>query len=374
MRRAALALLGALALEACGKLQGVGGPAPPLVSFTATLSGDPTTLLPTGVPDVHALRVALVWGAQWLTEPFCVLPADTTVAQPPGFAGPAAVIAAGCRDPFGFVPANVAASVPLDPTGPTSISLPDLPAPDLLVGDVMARVAYASLVVFDDRDDSGTLDLAFPHRTATGRFRAGGDLMNKDVPDSPDVIYGASFVTMTEPDRRVAYREGDFLPSAFYPRMGCAPPPVAFSVLGAGGFTPQAGLAAALMNELPAEDPATCTESAPGDTTVDVAARAPAEVQEVGCDEATADGSIRYRPPPTDEPDFTGRLLACAHLPTFDTGSQPSTLIQLVVTGRPTDRCKGLTHYTLRGCREDVTCDVPDWDLTQGPPAWWPCP
>ncbi len=179
---------------------------------------------------------------------------------------------------------------------------------------------------------------------------------------------------MTAPDHRVAYREGGFVPSAFYPRPGCSAPPPGFSVLGASGFTLQAGFAAALAGQLPAEkDPASCSESSPAATTVEIAAQLPADVEEVSCDETTADGSIRYREPPADSPDFTGRTLACAHLPSFDTNSQPSLLIQLVVSGRTTDRCKGLTHYTLRGCREDVTCPVPDWDFTGAPPTWWPC-
>ena len=368
MRR--LALLGALALSACGKLQGFGGPAPPLASFTMTLNGDPSTLLPAGVPDVHALRVALVWGTQWLTEPFCVLPPEMNTNA-------ADVIDRGCRDPFGFVPATagVAASVPLDPSGPTTITLENLPSADLLVGDITSRVAYASLVVFDDRDDSGTLELAAPHRTATGRFRGGGgDGENKDVPDSPDVIYGASFVTMTKADSRVAYREGDFMQSAFYPRVGCAPPSPGFSIVGAGGIDNDNGkaLMTALAGQLPAEkDPASCMGPLPADSLVEITAQAPADVEEVGCDEHTADSSIRYRPPPMDAPDLTDRRTACVHLPTFDTGSQPSTLKQVVVSGRTTDRCKGLTHYTLRGCRENVTCDVPDWDLTDNAPSWW---
>jgi hypothetical protein len=364
MRRLAPALLGALALAACGKLEGFGGPAPPLATFSVNVSGDPTALRPPGVPDVHALRLALVWGAQWLTEPFCVLPPENADA--------AAVIAAGCRDPFGFVPANVATSVPLDTTGPTTLTLDELPAADLLVGDVTARIAYASLVVFDDRDDNQTLDLAFPQHTASGRGR-GGDFGGKQAPDSPDLVYGASFVTMTKPDRRVAYREGAFVPSAFYPRSGCPDPRPGFSVVGAGGFSPQMGLMAALAGALPAEDPAACFDSAASDTVVDVASQAPADVAEVSCDERTEDSSVRYREPPADAPDFSGRLTACAHLPMFDTGSQPSVLIQLVVSGRPSDRCKGLTHYTLRGCRENVNCEVPDWDFTGAPPMWWPC-
>ena len=59
-------------------------------------------------------------------------------------------------------------------------------------------------------------------------------------------------------------------------------------------------------------------------------------------------------------------------IPSFDASSQ-SNLLQLVVSGLPTDHCKGLTHYTLRGCREDVSCAVPDWDFTANRPSWWPC-
>ncbi len=109
----------------------------------------------------------------------------------------------------------------------------------------------------------------------------------------------------------------------------------------------------------------------PGATLVTIAARSPADVAEVSCTERTLDGTTRYRQPPTDTP-LNGRAYACVHLPSFDAGDQ-TTLIQLVVSGLPTDHCKGLTHYTLRGCREDVSCAVPDWDFTANPPAWWPC-
>ncbi len=118
-----------------------------------------------------------------------------------------------------------------------------------------------------------------------------------------------------------------------------------------------------------------CLEMLPTDpgAVVKVDVPGPAGVREVGCSEVTVDSTIRYREPPADAPDFTGRMTACAHLPAFDAGDQ-SQLIQLVVSGRSTDRCMGLTHYTLRGCRENVSCPVPDWDFTATPPAWWPCP
>ncbi|HEY2729141.1 MAG TPA: hypothetical protein VGK52_04315 [Polyangia bacterium] len=369
MRRVATTALLALGLTACGKVQGFGGPAPPLVSFDVTFTGDLAALRPPGIQAEQQLRVALVWGDQWLTEPFCVLKAESPDA--------AAVIAAGCRDPFGFVPANVAASVPLALDGPTTLTLEQLPSADLLVGDVTSRVAYGSFVVFDDRGGNGagngTLDLSQPQRAASGRGDRGGGPNGDNVADALDVIYGASFVTMTMPDRRVAYREGAFTPTAFYPRGGCSAPRPGFSVVGAGGFSMAPDLASALAGALPAER--SCFDSAPDDTVTAIAAQAPAHVEEVGCDERTADSSTRYREPPESAPDFGGRVMACAHLPSFDTGGMgtPSTLIQLVLSGHASDHCKGLTHYTLRGCRESVTCSVPDWDFTATPPAWWPC-
>ena len=358
--------LAPLLVAACGPLQGFGGEVTPLVSFEVVFQGDLAPLRPAGVTNEHALRVALVWGAQWLTEPFCVLPAESAEV--------AAVIDAGCRDPFGFVPAAVSVGVPIAVDVPATLTLTQLPAADVMVGDVTARVAYASLVVFDDRDDSGTLELSRRFRPYQSSGRDGPP--DDNISESADFIYGASFLTMTAPDQRVAFREGAFDSlSAFYPRAGCDPPPRGFSVLAAGGFTAEAALAALLGGGLPPEDPATCALSAPAETTIAIDARAPAEVQEVGCEEPTKDGSVRYREAPPTSPGFETRVWACAHLPTFGTGGggPASDLIQLVVSGYAGTRCKGLSHYTLRGCREDVSCASPDWDLTASPPAWWPC-
>ena len=354
--------LAAVLLIGCGRLDGFGGPAPPLATFQLMASGNLAPLRPPGDTGEPSLQVALVWGDQWLTEPFCVLPPESDTA--------AAVMAAGCRDPFGFVAVRVAANVPVTLGAPTTISLGDLPAADVLVGSLTSRIAYASLVLYDDRDQNGTLSIAQPHRTASGRGRGPGF---EDTVDSTDVVYGASFVTMTAPDQRVAYLEGTFDPTAaFYPRSGCDKPKDGFSVLAAGGFSAAAGLASAITGQFPTEDPASCAQSAPGDVVIGIEAQAPTDVQEVSCSERTTDGSTRYREPPDAQPDLTGRVFACAHLPTFDAGAQ-TKLIQFVVSGRAQDRCKGLTHYTLRGCRENVSCAVPDWDFTANPPSWWPC-
>jgi len=352
--------LAVLALVAgCGDIQGFGGPTLPLVTFQVQVMGDLSML--------HAPTVALVWGDQWLTEPFCILPPPKSDVDAP------AVIMQGCRDPFGFVPARVAASVPVTAGQPATLSLFDLPAADVLVGDITSRVAYASLVLYDDLDDDGTLTLSIPVRTAfAGRD---GDVRVDASVNSRDFVRGASFVTMTKPDRRVAYLEGTFNPNAaFYPRSGCPGPMDAFSVVGAGGFDAATAATATLAGMLPPEDPASCFQASPADAPITITVENSLELQEVACIERTTDSSTRYRRPPIDTPDFTDRPTACAHLPSFDTNGQASSIEQFVVAGRPTDRCKGLTHYTLRGCFEDVNCAVPDWDFTASPPAWWPCP
>jgi hypothetical protein len=358
----ALGMLGAAALGGCGNLQGLGGPAPPLVTFQIEATGDLGALRPPGITSEVSLQVALVWGAQWWAEPFCVPPPQSDAAKP--------VVAAGCRDPFGFVPAQVGASVPVSMNQPTTLSLNALPTADLLVGGVSSRVGYASLVLYDDRDGTGTLELSSPH-PAPGGGR-GGPPETESV-DSNDVVYGASFITMTAPDLRVAYLDGTYQLSGFYPRNGCGDPPAGFSILGAGGFTVADALAASAAGTVPMEqDLGACSVAQPDATVVPIAAQSPANVVEVSCAERTLDGSTRYRQPPPDLPDLNVRAFVCVPVPA-PAGQPPSDLTQVVVSGLPGDRCKGLTHYTLRGCNEDVSCAIPDWDFTANPPSWWPC-
>jgi len=349
-----------VALASCGKLQGIGGEAPPLATMQVEIASDP------GVAG-ERLQVALVWGMQWLPEALC------TGILPPESPAAAAAIAAGCRDPFGFVPLRVEANVPIVPGVPATIELEDLPASDVLVGDVTARVAYGSFVVYDDRNDTGGLELARANRiTDTGD--GSGDGSGSDYGTQlGDVVYGASFLTMTAPDQRLAYREGAFVAAAaFYPRSGCSDPPPAFSIVGAGGFSASAAIAATLAGQLPPEDPASCTEATSDASPVVVPVQGPTAATEVACTENTADSSVRYREPTADAPDLTDRTTACVHLPTFDGTTSP--VIELIVSGRTEDSCLGLTHYVLTGCREDPNCAAPDWDHSLAPPTWWPCP
>jgi hypothetical protein len=354
-------LAACLGLAACGNLSGFGGAVPPLATIHVTVTGDFASVQAPRASD-PTLRVALMWGAQWLTEPMCILPPDP--------AGAATVIAAGCRDSFGFVPDRVATNAPLGPDGSATLELFDLPAADVMVGDVTARVAYASVVVYDDRDGDGTLTLGRANRLGG---RDGGMPVDQQDVSTADLVYAGSFVSMTEPDTRLAFREGAFdQAAAFYPRAGCGDPLPSFSLVSAGGFTAQQAIAAQLNGELPQEDPASCSETPP-DTPVSLVYRAPAQLHELACEERTTDSSIRYREPPADMPDLTNRTIGCAKVPDFGSG-KANGMIQLAISGRSDDSCVGLTHYVLRGCREDALCSLPDWDITATPPTWWPCP
>jgi hypothetical protein len=345
-----------VALAACGNVEGFGGPVPPIVSFEVTATGDLASVRPPGDPGTPNLHAALVWGRQWLVEPLCILPPENDAA--------AAVIAKGCRDPFGFVPALVGADVPIEIGTPATIDLYTRPGTDVMVGDLTARVAYASIVIYDDKDANDTLNLAVPNRP-----QQPGPMGGNDVTQVPDIVYGASFSAMTSADVRVAYREGTFIQSGFYPRAGCGDPMPGFSVLAAGGFTADAAVQATLAGTLPLEPDGSCAEQLPAAATFTVPVQPPAGLTEMKCTERITDSSVRYREPGADPPaDLDMRTIACVHVPSF---GAPSDVIELVITGRPDDSCVGLTHYILKGCREGPQCGSPDWD--DAPPSWWPC-
>lgn len=348
-------------LAGCGDLVGFGGDVPPLVTIHIEATGDFEAVR---VPNAtnEDLRVSLVWGTQWLPEALCFLPPESPEV--------AATVAAGCRNPLSFTPDRVTSGAALSPNVPTELSLYELPSAEVMFGDVTARVAYGSLVVYDDRDHTGTLELARARRLPTRGFDP-----EQDAPTN-DVVYGASFIAMTEADTRLAYREGAFIETGYYPRHGCGAPLPAFSTLTAGGFSLLDAVIATMNNTLPSQDPATCAESKPEQSTVAIPLRQTAQVREAGCEQRRKDSSVRYREPPADPPDLTGHAYACAKIPTLGGDSTKTDgIIQLVVATRPEETCQGITHYTLVGCdRGDLGCDTPEWDYRATPPAWWPCP
>lgn len=357
-----------LALTACGDLRGLDDTATPLATVQVQTTGEPA----------KGLSVALVWAAQFLSDPFCALPAESPQA--------AAVIARGCRDPLGFVPLRIGAAAALEDDGRAAIPLYDLPGADVMVGTLTSRVAYGGLIVYEDRNGNGAFDLGCPDRDEHG---PGNDTerdpaCNREAQRAgsekggDDVVRGASFVSMTTPDVRIAFREGDFNEAAaFYPRRLCPEPPPGFSVLGAGGFGPGALFAGLLSGEFPPENPATCTTETLAEATIEVTVLADSKQLPwgLGCAAPDKSGKTRYAQPPENAPDFEASAFACVGLPRLGEPDEASAgVVQLVVASPETERCRMVDHYLIKGCERDPTCENPEWDRTESVPDWWPCP
>jgi hypothetical protein len=380
--RAVAAVLLSLALAAgvaasCGKLVGLSGEVTPLATVRVQVTGDVGPLVPdSGAGVAPRLRVALVWGQQWLPEPLCLLPPESDAG--------AAVAAAGCPDALGFVPARVAADAPVAADGTATLELLNLPSADVMVGDVTARVAYASVYLYDDRNGSGTLDLWEPPE---GQGR-GAPVADAGTAPDVDVVFGASFVSMTLPDQRLSFREGAFNADvAFYPRAGCPDPPPQFSILSAGGFSLEEALVAAALGQLPPEDPATCGAATLDEAVVTFPVQSPETVKQLRCPPRGTAGMTSYRRPPTDPPDLANLTWACLPLPHLpgddagvveDGGVDVSGMQQLVIAGPPGMECRQLWHYIPRGCRNNPACALPTWQPDDGGVSaswpWWPCP
>jgi hypothetical protein len=364
-----VAVLG-ISLVGCHKLVGLGAPVTPLVSIKVQVNGD--------FSRMASPRIALVWGMQWQPEPFCVVEAES-----PESPAAAAVATAGCPDNFRFVPDRDAADVPIQPGSLATLTLVDLPSADVMVGDITSRVAYASLIVYDDSNSNGTFDLRHPpHHRRRGEPPPQDD---GGAAGPPDIVWGASFISMTLPDQRVAFVEGAFNSTvAFYPRSGCPDPPPGFSLLSAGGFSAADALASVPNGPLPLEASGSCA-TASLDQTVVLTLQAPStELQALSCMANDGGGTSYYVEAPANAPDFyiagqsnpagSAHVAACTgfpHLSADDGGVPPGQ--QLVVASAPTEDCQYLTHYTLRGCNNDPACATPNWNITASPPFWWPC-
>jgi len=376
-----VATLAGFVLSGCGKLVGLNTP----VTTVARIQVQVTDI--NGVlqqQPASNLRVALVWGAQWMPEPFCVLPPPQPAALLPGESTPAEVIDQGCPDNFRFVPngAGPDIDIAIQPGVPATIDLIALPRANVMVGDITARVAYASLVVYDDRNGNGVLD--FHHPPMYRRRDQSADVVDAGVDDAGtratrDFVYNASFVSMTKPDTRVAYLEGDnsnINNIGFYPRQGCDPPPPAFSILSAGGFAPPdlAEILQLLAGQMPQER--SCAPAAKlSDAVVTVDLNSSAGLPYFACTANDSSGTTYYLAPPGSEPDWPNVTWACVglpHIPGDDAGVASGQ--QLVIANAPEAACQSVAHYILRGCDTDPSCAVPAWPEVPGPPpAWWPC-
>jgi hypothetical protein len=353
------------ALTSCTDLVGLNDNTPIALSTLTVVTANDFQSVRVASADNPDLRLALVWGTQWLPEPLCFFPPESAEV--------AAVIAAGCRDVLSFTPDRVAVSTPLVIGATTQLEMTALPGADVMVGDITSRVAYGSLVLFDDRDHNATLDLSRPRRAMGGRGPGGG---GPDLgPTSSDIVYGASFVSMTTPDTRLAFREGTFTETGFYPRHGCDGPLAGFSILSANGFSIDSAIAATLAGKLP-DQTGGCSGGKPESTPVTIPFRTPSEVSEVACEQRSTDSQVRYRQPPEQPIDLTNRTYACAKIPKFDSDAAANAgVIQLIIASAKDDTCHGITHYTLVGCDDgSFSCSPYEWDLRDNPPMNWPCP
>lgn len=350
----------------CGELQGLDESLTPLVSLRLAPKGDLMSVLS---PDRKSadlrLRAALVWGAVPAPRRFCLEYSPWLPVYPPAPATVTAVAKAACDDPLAFAPALVATGAVLELGETTTLSLIHLPTAEVLVGPPEGRTAYGSLVIYDDRNNTGTLDLRRARRHFAPRedrhgpgSMGGGDGPGGDGPgggdplgDDPldeknaDEIYGASFVSMLKPHVRVAFREGTFGAAAlFYPMLGCDPPPEGFSTIAVGG-TPIKS---------------TCAVTEPG-AVVEIALEATATLAHLACEP----GNDRYV-------EASGAQVGFA--PEADL-TQPWVCMSEVelVVANPPGPCRGLTAFLLKGCAKSAACEDPDWDNTGNPPKWWPC-
>lgn len=407
IRKALIAVAGVLAIAGCtAELTGLDADATPLAELQVRVTGDLTALRPADtLTETPRLRLGLLWGAQVQADPFCLpLPGDVSMT---------AVRAAGCRDPFGFSTSRLGPSVPVELGQLTRLPLMDLPLADLLIGDLTARIAYASVVVYDDRNGNGVLDLwratEFPSGDTMGPGKGGpgGGSMATDpapVVEKLDLVYAASFVSMTQPDRRLAYREGGYDGLSFYyPRWGCPEPPKGFSIVGAGGFDLIAlitglfkpGASGVTLPQMASES---CSSTDLASGVLELALQLTPTFQDLICAQRVGSGmnsgmidsgSVTYREPPIKALPLNEVSWVCAPVAQGGSagkggigqeGSAGSTalgqpkpaIVEMIVSGLP-GGCRSLTHYIPRGCSTDPYCDQPEWEPA-APPAWWPCP
>lgn len=326
MRRAFAALF---VLAACTPVQGVGTEPQALVTIHGRLSRAPSEL-------AHP-RAAILWAGVPVFVQYChdygPTPRDPDRQL-------TYVASKGCRDPFEVVPGQIGPTVAIDPGATTfEIGLEHLPDASVMVGTLEQRVAYGSLVLFDDTNDNERLNL-----TGGCPRRRRGEMMrppDEQMPPPRDALLAASFVKLTSEQTRIAYVEGDFdAESFFYPHPSCTElPPRGFSIWHVGDML----------------DPNAGCSVKPIDEEIVLQLDAQDSLLDLSCVASERDSFPR---PPPDEGTPEDVIFDC--LP-------DGTL----VTADPMCTCPNLRQYALRGCFDDAACTTPNWDVKA--PEGWPC-
>jgi hypothetical protein len=274
---------------------------PPLARLRATIDG--------GAPESlsGSLRAGLVWAA--LDDVVCASADRVTTCD---------------RRPEDFAARGGSDVVEIEPVFPSSFVVPlmALPAPALLSGGEGDWFGYAELVIFDDGNHNGVLDVV-----ATGAESSADTIV---ASGGRAAAAEASFV------HYVVYREGALVPAwQLFSARGCVEPPLGYSVvrLGTG-------------------DDGGCWV---GDRAVLMRFADIDAVRALICAPPPVRSTFPAQEPPAGS----------------DVSCMSPTSLELVID--PSRYCPDVRRFDLVGCADPLGCDQPEWDLTATPPEWWPC-
>ena len=362
-------------LSSCqGKIQGLDDSLTPLAELKLSIKQSELDDLPS---EVRArLRVGLVWlginiPSTWCAEQLTQLiislemnpedPPEIPTTLPTADLTVLSKLFELCRNPFGVSPLLVGPSAPLAKTEEnglitTKLVFNTLPPAEVLIGTPDSRIAYASLVVFDDQNNNQTLDLGFSFPPifwddqfgpddddsdeGQGQGQGRGRSRGWDLDEvEPDTLYSASFIDLLSNQRRLVFREGQFTESFFYPLGGCTPPQ-GFSIIEVEGDFQQATCQIYSMSEpslLPLSQPSS-------------------QKQEVICEPT----DVFIFQPPKLMPEEQYELICISN--------------EELAVSDPTLSCKNLSIIKLSSCPySEPNCSNPEWDQRDMPPSWWPC-
>lgn len=336
---AVVAVLGAV--SGCDDLVGLApSELPPLGAITVQVTGDLGAVRDPDAPPSQ-LYVALRWLFPGVPDTSCLPPAENPAH--------ARILDEACVDPLSVSPGfDGTIGVPVADDGIATIGLYSPPAQ--LYGDMYSQIAYATIVAYDVQ--AGLPD-GFP---GAGPY------------------FAASFLSMSQPDVRLAFRHGGYNDElAYYPRRGCAPPPAGFSLVSASGFTVEQALEAQQIGELPSQDPAGCRVDSL-DRGVQLALRPEDELRALRCFTGPTgfDDPPPALPSPGDPDEEREVLVACTTIPRHFEGSAEHPNKRQALVAVPVGSCTEIRHYVLRGCFGSPFCSEPQWSAA--PPSWWPCP
>lgn len=313
-----------------------------------------------GVEVPANARVGIVWAGVPVFVPYCHAYGYTPLDPERDVHDPAYL---GCRDPFDVVPAVVGPSAPLEygVENTFEIVIRQIPPSSAMIGEPGARVAYGSVVLYTDTDLDGELDFARGCRGGGGGNNGGGGGPTP-MPDasSREPIVGATFDNLTDSHLRVVFVEGSFDATSFFypPPTGCTTYPSAgFSQWSMGGMLATDASCAVL----PIDAPIVVGQGRlPGlGGTPD-----PELVRPLSCvpeDRQTFPRELSER----TTSNFFNPLQTRYEWECLADGT--------VVVVDKQCACREVRTYPLAGCRDEVNCPVPEWDLRANRPSWWPC-